>query len=175
MSRGNFVLNVESFYMKMATYCWNLDCKSFFFTGSSAGYDRHITIFSPEGRLYQVGKCFANYKSMENMLARQLSVSSWCLYNQWFNYFSGIRVCLQSNIQFWNDIRWGSWKRFRYNRNSEEDSGNLIEKSFNFTAWYFIVSSFSLSLKDKLLDPSTVTHIFRLTPYVGCVMTGMIG
>ena len=29
-------------------------------------------------------------------------------------------------------------------------------------------------LQDKLIDPSSVTHIFRLSPSVGCVMTGSI-
>jgi 20S proteasome alpha/beta subunit len=29
-------------------------------------------------------------------------------------------------------------------------------------------------VQDKLIDPSSVSHIFRLSPSVGCVMTGSI-
>jgi 20S proteasome subunit alpha 1 len=30
-------------------------------------------------------------------------------------------------------------------------------------------------MQDKLLDPETITHLFQITPTIGCVMTGMIG
>lgn len=39
----------------------------------------------------------------------------------------------------------------------------------------FIKNDLHLILQDKQLKPETVTHLFKITDNIGCVMTGMIG
>lgn len=80
-----------------------------------------------------------------------------------------LRICLQSD----------HCRKYHVGRSSREElrCRHLAEESPCTSRFHGSVCSSRVKthfLQDKLIDPSSVTHIFKISPSVGCVMTGSI-
>ena len=80
------------------------------------------------------------------------------------------RVRVQSYLRLWAHCHLCKRQGHRGRYYAEEGPGMLSSSC----GVYFSLRLFD-AIQDKLLDASTITHLFSITPSIGCVMTGLIG
>lgn len=80
------------------------------------------------------------------------------------------RICVQSHYSREYHVGWRQREELCCRRVTEESPGRRclqLPCAWTHTAYEY-------AFQDKLIDPSSVSHIFKLSPSVGCVMTGSI-
>uniref|UniRef100_A0A8C1BNR7 Proteasome 20S subunit alpha 6b n=1 Tax=Cyprinus carpio carpio TaxID=630221 RepID=A0A8C1BNR7_CYPCA len=95
------------------------------------------------------------------VLARGLTVTS----PSFLRREDFIKICIQGHKPGWSDISCCSGERLCSSRHTEKSPTGMS------SLW--CKHAELMVEKDKLLDSSTVTHLFRITENIGCVMSGM--
>lgn len=144
--------------------------------GGASGYDRHITIFSPDGRLYQVGEAFLFpcCKWTAQLPFNRMRLFLACLRSGPPRAFG--RKMQPSAFFSWRDGGLALAHGFLLPPRAEYAFKAV--KSSGFTSIGVrgkdsVVVVTQRKVPDKLVDPTSVTHMFRVTKTVGVLVTGI--